>query len=75
MQVYGPYKVLFLGEAYSGKTWLIHRIANGRVPDIKHPTIGCEHFYKIRKTLSGDSVKITFLDTGQIFFYLLFNIF
>lgn len=71
MEVYGPYKVLFLGEAFSGKTWLINRMVNGRVPDIKHPTIGCEHFYKIKETVSGDSVKITFLDTGRLHGYAL----
>ena len=62
--------MLFLGEAFTGKTWLVSRIVYDSIPEIDHPTIGCEHNNMTIETKSGDNVRVTILDTGKIFFFI-----
>jgi small GTP-binding protein len=62
------YKVVLVGDTYTGKSTLIRNYLNYDIKNIS-PTIGLE-FYSITKNIEGNIVKYNFYDTsGNISYY------
>ena len=62
------YKIVIIGDTYTGKSTLIRNYLNYDIKNIS-PTIGLE-FYSINKSIEEENIKYNFYDTsGSISYY------
>ena len=60
------YKILLLGDAGVGKTFMLERFVNGKIPAKSVPTIGVEYSKKVITLQNGKSMMVQLWDTGNL---------
>lgn len=58
-------KIVMIGDTGVGKTCLVERFVNNKIPNNVVPTVGQEFFQKLIITQSGVEIAVQIWDTGS----------